>query len=90
MQLLVIQTVNDDVTLPTATLLAAVTELISQMDDQSETVDANTITVSAAYGASNLGTGLLVVSNKRADGRVNEHSLSESVTGTVSSASTDG
>lgn len=72
--------VHDDVSLATKTFQAALAELIDQMDENSESVDANTITVTPAAVGTPDGDGLVVVTEKRGDGLVNEHSYAEVIT----------
>lgn len=67
-QNLILQTVKADK--PVASTLAlAIRELIKQMEDNSESLDASTVGSSLAYDAGNIGTGVGLVSTKRADGK---------------------
>jgi len=64
---------------PSDDALTSVRELIRQMLANSESVDASTVAASVAYGGSNVGTGAVVASVKRADGKTNEHCLAETI-----------
>lgn len=75
-----IEIVHDDVSLQNKTFQAALAELIAQMEDNSESVDASTVTVTPAAVGSPDGNGLVVVTEKRGDGLVNEHSYAETIT----------
>lgn len=52
-----------------STLDLAIRELIKQMEDATESLDASTVGSSLAYDSGNIGTGKAVVSTKRADGK---------------------
>lgn len=77
---LVTAVVDDDATLSARTLQNALIELIDQMETGAESVDASTVTASAAAGGSNTTNGVVVVSHKRGDGRPQENMLAEAIT----------
>ena len=74
----ILETVQADVLLDRADLTTALLELIRQMVVGSESVDASTVAASASAVTGN-GSGVLVVSAKRADGRFQENALAESM-----------
>lgn len=84
----VVETVNADVSLPNRTLDLSLQELIRQMIDQSDTVDASTAAASVTPDGSNSTDAVLVVSAKREDGLNCEAALAETIVGTASSANT--
>lgn len=96
-QNLIIETVHADTPLVRKTLAEALAVLIEQMEDESESVDASTITTSVDYGENssssgtgdNYGNGVLVCCTKRGDGQVNQFIVSETlrceITATTSS-----
>jgi hypothetical protein len=65
---LLLLTVSDDQPIA-STLELAVLELIKQMEDNSQSLDASTVIASVAYDATNTGNGVVLVSSKRTDGR---------------------
>jgi hypothetical protein len=65
---LILLTVSDDQAIA-STLDLAVVELIKQMVDNSESLDASTVGASVAYDGSNAGDGVVVSSVKRGDGQ---------------------
>ena len=82
-------------------LAKAIAELISQMEIEDETVDANAVTAVVYYGgevsssslgapAGNAGNGILLVSTQRGDGRVNEFIFSETIDCDITAATTGG
>jgi hypothetical protein len=81
-----ITTVDLDVSLARRSLTDALRELIEQMDDQSETVDASSVSAAATAASHNAGDGVCVVSIKRPDGRDQENALAETITLECSSA----
>ena len=84
---LTIEMVNADTRLPQKTLPYALAELIRQMISASASVDRSSITLTVTAGSSNNGDGKLVVSTKRGDGLVQEHSIAETVNVAVTSDS---
>jgi hypothetical protein len=87
-QRLIVSTVSADVSLISPTLANCITELITQMDANGESLDSSAVTISTVYGSSgsssgvtgdNVGTGCLVWSTKGGDGLVNEFSLAETL-----------
>lgn len=80
-QQLLIRMVDDDTPLDSPTLKNALVELIDQMEDSGDDVDASTVTATAAMGGSNVGDGVIVVSAKRGDGRFQENMLAETILG---------
>lgn len=74
-----VELVKADNPQPDESPLTAVKELIRQMEAASESVDASAVAASVAYASGNVGTGAVVVSVKRADGRTNEHCLAETI-----------
>lgn len=81
-----IETVNADSSQPDRTLGTAMRELIRQMVAEGKTVDASTVAASVAYGAANIGTGRLVLSTKRGDGKIQENLIAETMAGECLSA----
>lgn len=71
--------VNRDVTLPNATLSAALTELIAQMKAEAESVDRTVVAVTSTAGGSNVGTGIIVCGTVRSDGEVIQTIIAESI-----------
>ena len=61
-------------------LTSALKEWIDQMIATSQTLEECVITLTPTYGASNTGNGVIVSSDKRGDGLVNELALSEDIT----------
>ena len=96
-QNLIVETVHADTPLVNKTLTEALAVLIEQMEDESESLDASTITTSNDYGENssssgsgdNYGNGVLVCCTKRGDGQVNQFIVSETlrceITGTNAS-----
>lgn len=82
---LLIQFVAADANQPNATLLNALNYLISQMIDDTEAVDANAISLSLTPDGANDGDTVVVYSEKRGDGLVNELILAETMVITVTS-----
>lgn len=78
---LLIKMVNDDNPQPNDTFLTALNELIKQMEDNSESVDASTVTASVSADAGNTGDGVVIASIKRGDGRNQENMLAEDIEG---------
>ena len=85
---LIRQTVEDDNPQEEKTVNAALSELIAQMIDQSENVDASTVAVTVTAGGSNTGNGTLIASTKRGDGLVNQNILAESIESIAGSSGT--
>ena len=75
----IIETVDADSPLSSKTITPALTELIQQMIGTGDDVDASTVGATASAITGN-GDGVLVVSTKRADGRVNEYIYDEIIT----------
>lgn len=84
---LIVETVNQDTPLVQKNITQALAILIEQMDDQSESVDASTVSTSISYGENsssagtgdNYGSGILVCCAVRGDGRTNEFILAETI-----------
>lgn len=76
---LLIKMVDDDVALSEKTFLAAINELIGQMVSNSDSVNASTVTLAVANGASNTGDGRIVLSTKRGDGLAQENIVAETI-----------
>lgn len=72
--------VHDDVSLTSKSFRTALTELIAQMVANSESVDASAVTATAAAVGSPAGDGVVVVTERRGDGRTQEHSIAEVLT----------
>lgn len=89
MQNVVIETVDVDSPLPTKSLTEALAELVTQMRDNSESVDASAVSASASAITGN-GDGVLVVSAKRGDGLNQENMLAETITLKCSDDTTPG
>ena len=75
-----VEMVNDDTALDAKTVQNAMTELITQMEDNSDSVDANSVAASSAAGGSNNGDGVVVVSVKGGTGLSREHVFAETLT----------
>lgn len=75
---------------PSATLDFSIPELIRQMNAGSQTVDANTVTATAAAGASNSGNGSMIVSVVDGKGRSLENIVAEAIKATCTSDSQPG
>lgn len=84
---LLIQTVKDDAQQVDDGITNALYELILQMIANDESLDASTPAASVAYGADNVGNGVLVTSINRGDGKINEYILAETISGSIVSAS---
>ena len=84
-QAVVIQMVDDDTYIPGLTLKNALVEVLKQMlgsgtlTNADNDVDANTVSISATAFTANVGTGTVIGSVKRPDGRDNEHVLAETI-----------
>lgn len=76
---IVIELADDDVTLVSKDIATALEELISQMEDNSDSVDASTVSASASADAGNTGDAKVVVSVKRKDGLNNELVFAETM-----------
>jgi len=88
-QELILQTVKADKP-AAATLDLAIRELIKQFEDGTESFDASTIGSSLAYDSGNVGTGVGLVSTKRADGRSCMFAFAEALRMTVGSIDDNG
>jgi hypothetical protein len=75
----IIQVVDDDVTIERKDITTALREIIRQMVAGMETIDASTAAASAS-GPSGDGDGVLVTSAKRPDGKNAENALAEAIT----------
>jgi hypothetical protein len=75
----VIQMVNEDTPLPSATLLNALNVLISQMLSGSYYVTPPTLTIPLTTGGSNIGTPVFVLGLKRPDGLTQLNSFAETI-----------
>lgn len=60
-------------------LPAALTELIRQMDAAAQSVKASAVTITPTALTTNVGTGVLVTTTKRGDGRVQENTVAETL-----------
>ena len=97
-QNLLIETVHLDTPLVTKNLDTALAVLIEQMDDESESVDASTITTAISYGENssssgtgdNWGNGFIFLCTKRGDGQVNQFIVPETIRCEITSVSTSG
>jgi hypothetical protein len=78
-QQLLIQLFLLDQSIASGTLSNALQELVAQMMADSQTVKACNVTVTATPGAANVGNGVMIVSRKRGDGRVQETSYAETI-----------
>lgn len=76
---LVIEMAHADSPLPAKTIDEAIRELVAQMNDGSETVNASEPAASVAYGGSNDGNGVLVVSVVDGKGLKLQRSIAETV-----------
>jgi len=98
LQRLVTRMMDDDSELYSRSFSVAMQALHDEMVLNSETVDASTVTSTVAYGdededgssssgqtSNNYGDGVIVVSHKREDGRVQEFVLTEEMTAAVTS-----
>lgn len=75
----IVQVVNADNPQANTQLTTALAEMLAQMKDQNETVDACTVSVSIADVGSPAGDGVFVLSKKRGDGLVAENIIAESL-----------
>lgn len=75
----VIGMADDDNPLPAKTLANALAELISQMEGNSDSVDASTTSATPAAGSANVGDGVCVASVKRPSGVANEYVYAEDI-----------
>ena len=76
---ILIETVDADNPLPSKETDEAIDELIRQMEAGSESLDASAVSATPSYGGGNTGTGKMVVSVKRGDGKTNEHCYAEDI-----------
>lgn len=89
--ILLVESVAADVALPDTSPLAAVVELVRQMIDDSESVEASTVGATATVSGT-VGNGKFAVSVKRPDGLANEQILAETIVaiaGTVDDSTGD-
>lgn len=86
MQTLIIETVHDDVVLNEKTLSAAMTELVQQMEDNAESVNACVVSVGVTPAGANVGDGVCVATIVGADGLSRENSFNETITAIARSA----
>jgi len=75
----VIRMVNDDVGLGCTDIDCGLNEIITQMTENSESVDASTVGSSSSTGASNIGNGELVITTKNANGIALENCFAENI-----------
>jgi len=96
---LIVQTVHDDVPMPTENIATALKELVRQMEENGESVQATTISYAITYGrggsssgshGDNNGDGVFVFCATRGDGRANEFTYGETIRATVSNSNTFG
>jgi hypothetical protein len=96
---LIIETVDEDVPLSSKSIDDALTELIRQMKENGESVQATTISHTITYGrggsssgahGDNGGDGVFVFCAVRGDGKTNEFTYGETIRATVTSANTSG
>jgi hypothetical protein len=73
------QMIYDDNPQVSRDIQSSLEELIRQMEAGSQSVDASNVGATAAYGGSNVGSGALVLSTKRPDGRAAEYIYAESI-----------
>lgn len=78
-QNMLIEIVKADNPQPNSRLETALLELIKQMQDNSESVDASAVSVAVSANASNYGDGVIVSSTKRGNGLVQENMLAETI-----------
>lgn len=83
---LVIEMVHDDNSRVNKDLASCLEELIQQMKDATASVDASTVTATVSAAGGNTGDGVLVVSTKRPDGRMQENAIAESLVGKCTAA----
>ena len=72
-----IEVVHADVELRAKTITYAAKEIIAQMVANSKSVDASTVSATAAAVGTVGGDGVIIVSTKRGDGKVQEYSYAE-------------
>lgn len=96
---LIIETVDEDVPLSSKSIDDALTELIRQMEENGESVQATTISHTITYGrggsssgahGDNNGDGVFVFCATRGDGKVNEFIYGETIRATVSNSNAFG
>lgn len=76
-QELLIKMVNDNNAIPVKDVATALAELKLYMEDNSEDVDASTVSVSSSAHGSNTGSGILVASSKDGEGKALENMYAE-------------
>jgi hypothetical protein len=87
---LLVRTVKDDNPQEANDIDDSLIEFVNQLEDAGGKVDANTIGATVSSIGSPTGSGAFVTSTKRGDGRINEHSLAEDISGEVTSDSSTG
>jgi hypothetical protein len=96
---LIIETVHEDVPMLNKNLANALSILLAQMDDSSDTLDATTIGFTTVYGAGgsssgitgdNYGNGIIVITERRGDNKVNIATLSETLRCAITATSASG
>lgn len=85
-----IKMVNTDTILSSLTVQAAMPVLITEMIDNSETVLANTVSVTATAGSSNTGTAVCTASVIGPDGLNREYVYNETIVATATTDSQSG
>lgn len=78
-QTTLVEQVHADTKLDSKTVANAMVELIRQMENTSDDVDANTVTASVAAAASNTGDGTVVASVKDVKGKTLEYAFNETL-----------
>lgn len=96
---LIVETVHADVPMPSKSIENALKELVRQMEESGESVQATTIACTITYGrggsssgahGDNSGDGVFVFCVTRGDGKVNEFIYGETIRATASSSSAFG
>lgn len=96
---LLIETAHADQPMLNKTLDNALSIVLTQMDDQAETLDATTVSFSTTYGAGgsssgltgdNHGNGVIVITGQRGDVKTNAFILAETLRCTIVAATTGG
>jgi len=75
-----IEVFDQDAALASKNITTALETLIEQMENDSDSVDASAVGVTAAASGSPDGNGLVVATEKRGDGLVQEHAIAETIT----------
>jgi len=78
-QQILIELIHDDNSKIQKSLGAALSELVDQMTETTNSVDASAVTVAVSAAGGNSGNGVLVLSAKSGDGRVVEYAYGETI-----------